>query len=662
MADIFISYKKEDRELAERVVGLLRADGREVWWDDGITPHQAWDDMIEQEINAARAVIVLWSPRSVASEWVRSEAHYAQEHGKLVPVMIEPCHLPLAFALRQAIDLSGDLETDRPGWQKLVSWLDSMLGGDRSATPASPKPLPPIADKPVTRAPTARRMALGKWHFAAAAAALVVLVGGFGYYRTSAAAVQPEVVVDPFTSDTSLPKGFAGDINDEMFATFSSSSRITPRTGNGVRVADAYQVGGRIDADADKVRLYVQIFAPGLDAPILTTRLEQPRGSFDSMPRRFGFVLAEITRCIATASDSNGSAITTLPLEAAKAWAKFCSMPPSTPAGGYLPSLRATVAAAPDFANGWANLSELAASSARNPSVANRQALYREAQDAAEKALAIDPASAKAYMMKAWFALPNFDVNSADRFPRFKDFAGWQKLSDKSLSVRPSDCGCETSSYGYKLLSFGRVGAALPYMEQEKAQTGAWGADLDRALVLAIAGRSLEAQQLLGDLARNWPTEDDVRDVRGLAAIIRHDWTEASLMIEAQPLIPAKEPLLAYVHAQGAGDKAGAAAAIARLRPLSTSDNAFPGEGALALAQAGSPQDAVAAVDRLLHKSGAQPLMLLWSPDFAAARQTPEFAALVTKVGLPKYWAIKGNRPDFCTAPGAPALCRSYPG
>jgi len=69
----------------------------------------------------------------------------------------------------------------------------------------------------------------------------------------------------------------------------------------------------------------------------------------------------------------------------------------------------------------------------------------------------------------------------------------------------------------------------------------------------------------------------------------------------------------------------------------------------------------VAAVERLLHKSGAQPTMLLWSRDFAAARQTPEFAALVTKVGLPKYWSIKGNRPDFCAAPGAPAMCRSFP-
>jgi len=160
MADIFISYKREDRELAERVVHLLRAEGRSVWWDDGITPHQAWDDMIEQEINAAHAVIVLWSPRSVASEWVRSEAHYAQAHGKLVPVMIETCNLPIAFALRQAIDLSGDLENDSPGWQKLETWLDGMLGGERKPPLAAPKA--PLPAKPTKSAPPARRVTFGK--------------------------------------------------------------------------------------------------------------------------------------------------------------------------------------------------------------------------------------------------------------------------------------------------------------------------------------------------------------------------------------------------------------------------------------------------------------------------------------------------------------------
>ena len=47
MADVFLSYKREDNEIAGRIVAALRESGLSVWWDDGITPRQAWDTEIE---------------------------------------------------------------------------------------------------------------------------------------------------------------------------------------------------------------------------------------------------------------------------------------------------------------------------------------------------------------------------------------------------------------------------------------------------------------------------------------------------------------------------------------------------------------------------------------------------------------------------------------
>ncbi len=99
MANIFLSYKKEDFEIADRLVAALRKEGMSVWWDDGLTPKAAWDEEIEREISDASTVVVLWSPRSVSSEWVRREAHFAQERGKLVPVIVEATSIPLAFTL-----------------------------------------------------------------------------------------------------------------------------------------------------------------------------------------------------------------------------------------------------------------------------------------------------------------------------------------------------------------------------------------------------------------------------------------------------------------------------------------------------------------------------------------------------------------------------------
>ncbi len=106
----------------------LSESGISVWWDDGITPRQAWDTEIEQAISAASTVVVLWSPRSVVSEWVRTEAHYGKDRGKLVPVLVEPCTIPIAFTLTQTVNLSGwhGNREDRQ-WRKLLTWITDLI-------------------------------------------------------------------------------------------------------------------------------------------------------------------------------------------------------------------------------------------------------------------------------------------------------------------------------------------------------------------------------------------------------------------------------------------------------------------------------------------------------------------------------------------------------
>jgi formylglycine-generating enzyme required for sulfatase activity len=128
VADVFVSYKREDAEIANRVVTALRESGISVWWDDGITPRRDWDMEIEQAISEASTVLVLWSPRSVTSEWVRTEAHYGKDRGKLVPVVVEPCTIPIAFMLTQTVNLAewqGNHE-DRQ-WRKLLTWITDLI-------------------------------------------------------------------------------------------------------------------------------------------------------------------------------------------------------------------------------------------------------------------------------------------------------------------------------------------------------------------------------------------------------------------------------------------------------------------------------------------------------------------------------------------------------
>ena len=97
MADVFISYSNRDRERARTLAEALERRRWSVWWDRKIVAGQSYDQRIEAELNSARSVVVLWSPHSIESEWVRNEAAAAAERGVLVPALIADVRPPLEF-------------------------------------------------------------------------------------------------------------------------------------------------------------------------------------------------------------------------------------------------------------------------------------------------------------------------------------------------------------------------------------------------------------------------------------------------------------------------------------------------------------------------------------------------------------------------------------
>jgi hypothetical protein len=103
--DIFVSYAHEDKEWVRQIVDQLQGRGWSVFWDDRILAGTRWDMVIDENLKRSRCVIVVWSEHSIVSEWVASEASYAREHEKIVPVKINAVDVPREFTRRQAIDL-----------------------------------------------------------------------------------------------------------------------------------------------------------------------------------------------------------------------------------------------------------------------------------------------------------------------------------------------------------------------------------------------------------------------------------------------------------------------------------------------------------------------------------------------------------------------------
>jgi adenylate cyclase len=105
MADIFVSYARADRSRVAPLVAAIEADGWSVWWDPAISPGQEFDRQITEALAAARAVVVVWTPSSVQSRWVRGEARDAADRGILVPVRLDAAVMPIDFRAIHTTDM-----------------------------------------------------------------------------------------------------------------------------------------------------------------------------------------------------------------------------------------------------------------------------------------------------------------------------------------------------------------------------------------------------------------------------------------------------------------------------------------------------------------------------------------------------------------------------
>ena len=225
MADVFVSYKAEDRRRVKALVDALEADGFSVWWDAQIGGGAHWREDIQEQLAAARCVVVAWTKHSVGHDgnFVRDEASDALRRDSYLPIKLDDVDPPLGFREVQALLLKGWTgNRSDPRYQSVLEAVRSLVSGR-----------PPSGRVHVAAPVFSRRIAIG----GGAAVVAAMVASGWFVLRPKAASASNRIAVLPFAnlSGDAAQAYFSDGIAEELR---SSLARI------------GMQVIGRASCDA----------------------------------------------------------------------------------------------------------------------------------------------------------------------------------------------------------------------------------------------------------------------------------------------------------------------------------------------------------------------------------------------------------------------------
>ena len=117
-AEIFLSHSDADRQFVENLAQMLRRHGVPVWYSrTNILGAQQWHDEIGAALRRCDWFVLVLSPESVESIWVKREVLFAlqQRHfgNRIVPLLYQACdHERLSWTLSifQLVDFTQPFE------------------------------------------------------------------------------------------------------------------------------------------------------------------------------------------------------------------------------------------------------------------------------------------------------------------------------------------------------------------------------------------------------------------------------------------------------------------------------------------------------------------------------------------------------------------------
>ncbi|MEO6081146.1 MAG: SUMF1/EgtB/PvdO family nonheme iron enzyme [Steroidobacteraceae bacterium] len=294
--DIFLSYCRDDQASARVYAEALQSEGFRVWWDQSLSVGEAYDEVTERALEGARAVVVLWSKKSVASRWVRAEATTADRNKVLAPVMIEACKRPIMFELTQSADLSGwKGNREDPAWRSFVGDIGRLVGrGERQPPPGADEHLsgsgvsiPPVVSQNSRGARNSKVfVAIG------AAVALAALAGGYWLLQRSTSQKEAREAIQQISKLADANK------YHEAFALAQRARRVLPDDAMLKSLTPIFTGAYSVNSTPSEVEVYLRAYddVNGEWQHVGRTpleRVEMPRGALRWRFEKPGYTTVE---------------------------------------------------------------------------------------------------------------------------------------------------------------------------------------------------------------------------------------------------------------------------------------------------------------------------------------------------------------------------------
>lgn len=203
--DIFISYdRKSSAEETEKLARDLEAAGFSTWWDtQNIRAGDDFYEAIDQHLDLCKAAIIIWTPESARSKWVRAEADHALRLDKLINTHVpglNPAAIPKPFNQIHSVELG-----DR---QAIIQAVKAQLPARRrkpAKTPAPPGDRPRASPEPRPEPKRERGPGSSRPAPIALAVALVAGLAAFLYVATRSPVPQWSFDNKPFFLGAKVP-------------------------------------------------------------------------------------------------------------------------------------------------------------------------------------------------------------------------------------------------------------------------------------------------------------------------------------------------------------------------------------------------------------------------------------------------------------------------